>query len=455
MSFLRNSRNWRIVRDTCNSTGRPSLRLATPAVFLGLIASTGSLLPARTQEAAPAPTAQPTAPAAKSVGTVKSVAGNTIALVPESGGELNVVVQDGARVVRVEPGSTDLKNAAPLALEDLQPGDRILVRGQTADDRKSLLAVSVIAMKKGDLAEKHALERAEWQKNGVGGLVTAVDPAAGTVQIDTSALGANKHVTVTTRKSTVLRRYAPGSVNFDEAAAAPLDQIKVGDQLRARGSRGADGGSLAAVEIVSGSFRNIAGTVTSVDANTKSITVNDLATKKPVTVKVAAISQLKKLPEPMAQRIAARLKGNSGEGPNATGEQNAAATAPGARSGPASGAAPPSSTPNAPNAADRGPGGRTSGVGGGASSGARQVGNGAGADLQQALSRVPAATLADLQKGDAVMIVATSDPQTSGVTAITLLAGVEPILQASPNSGQSILTPWSLSGAPGGDAAAQ
>jgi hypothetical protein len=453
VSFLRNSPNWRIVSDTRNSTGRQRLRLATPGVFLGLIASTGSLLPARTQDAAPVPAAQQTAPAAKSVGTVKSVAGKTIALAPESGGELNVEVQDGARVVRVEPGSTDLKNAVPLALEDLQPGDRILVRGKTGDDGKSLLAVSVIAMKKGDLAEKHAHERAEWQKNGVGGLVTAVDPAAGTVQIDTSTLGPHKHVTVTTTKSTVLRRYAAGSVNFDEATAAPLDQIKVGDQLRARGSRNADGGSLAAVEVVSGSFRNIAGTVTSVDASTKSITVNDLATKKPVTVKVDAISQLKKLPEPMAQRIATRLKGNSGEGPNATGEQSAGATAPGARSNSASGAVLPSSTP-ASNAADPRPGGRQTEVGSPASGG-RQAGNGAGADLQQALNRVPAATLADLQKGDAVMIVATSDPQSAGVTAITLLAGVEPILQASPNSGQSILTPWSLNGAPGGDAAAQ
>jgi hypothetical protein len=75
--------------------------------------------------------------------------------------------------------------------------------------------------------------------------------------------------------------------------------------------------------------------------------------------------------------------------------------------------------------------------------------------LQQALSRIPASTLADLQKGDAVMIVATSDAQGGAVTAITLLAGVEPLLQASPSGGQSILTPWSLNGAPGGDAAAQ
>ena len=419
-----------------------------PATLVGFLALTGSLLPARTQETAPALTAGQAASSAKSVGTVKSVAGRNITLAPESGGEMTVIVQDGARVVRVEPGSTDLKNAAPLALEDLQAGDRILVRGKAGDDGQSLLAVSLIAMKKADLAEKHAHERADWQKNGVGGLVTVVDSAAGTVQIDTSTPGANKHVTVTTTKSTVLRRYASGSVNFDEATAAPFDQIKVGDQLRARGSRRADGGSLAADEIVSGSFRNIAGTVTSVDAHAQSITVNDLATKKPVVVKVGAISQLKKLPEPMAQRIAARLKGNSSEGPNAALE-NAGHGATGSASGSTSASASASSNPTPANP---GPVGRQSEANG-AASGARQTG--AGADFQQALSRLPASTLADLQKGDAVMIVATSDGQTGGVTAITLLAGVEPILQASPNSGQSILTPWSLNGAPGGDAAAQ
>jgi hypothetical protein len=415
--------------------------------LLGLLATTASLLVAQAQDAAPS-SSPAQAASTKSVGTVKSVAGKSITLAPESGGEMTVIVQNGARVVRVEPGSTDLKTAAPLALEDLQAGDRILVRGKPGDDGKSLLALSVIAMKKSDLAEKHAHERAEWQKNGIGGLVTAVDVAADTVQIDTSALGANKHVTVTTSKSTVLRRYAPGSVNFDEATAAPLDQIKVGDQLRARGSRSADGGSLAADEIVSGSFRNIAGTVTSVDANAKSITVNDLGTKKPVVVKVSAISQLKKLPEPMAQLIAARLKGNSAEGQSSASE-NGGRPANGPASDSTSASAPASSTATPVNP---GQAGRQSDAGG-APSGARQTG--AGADFQQALSRMPASTLSDLKKGDAVMIVATSDGQSGGVTAITLLAGVEPILQASPNSGQSILTPWSLNGAPGGDAAAQ
>src|SRR5260221_313886 len=66
---------------------------------------------------------------------------------------------------------------------------------------------------------------------------------------------------------------------------------------------------------------------------------------------------------------------------------------------------------------------------------------------------VTAANLSDLNKGDDVMIVATPGTQDGGVTAITLLAGVEPILEASPKNGQSILSPWSLSSG-GGEAAA-
>ncbi len=71
------------------------------------------------------------------------------------------------------------------------------------------------------------------------------------------------------------------------------------------------------------------------------------------------------------------------------------------------------------------------------------------------LGRMPAASLADLQKGDAVMMVSTEGTALSGGTVITLLSGVEPILQAAPSAGQAtMLTPWSLS-APAGDAANQ
>jgi len=68
---------------------------------------------------------------------------------------------------------------------------------------------------------------------------------------------------------------------------------------------------------------------------------------------------------------------------------------------------------------------------------------------------MPSSTLADLnlQRGDAVIVLATEGTATSPHTAITLLSGVEPILQAAPSASQAMmLSPWNLGGAPGGDA---
>ncbi|MFZ3215315.1 MAG: hypothetical protein WA192_04570, partial [Candidatus Acidiferrales bacterium] len=87
--------------------------------------------------------------------------------------------------------------------------------------------------------------------------------------------------------------------------------------------------------------------------------------------------------------------------------------------------------------------------------GARAGGRG---DFQQIVNRLPPATLSDFAKGDAVMVVSTQSTDADGVTAITLLGGVEAILAAAPagNAAQAMsLSPWSLGGgAPAGDAAA-
>src|ERR1700686_1182329 len=57
---------------------------------------------------------EPAAATAKAVGTVKAASGKNITLAAESGNEINIVVQDGARLLRIEPGEKDLKNAATL-----------------------------------------------------------------------------------------------------------------------------------------------------------------------------------------------------------------------------------------------------------------------------------------------------------------------------------------------------
>jgi exosome complex RNA-binding protein Csl4 len=320
-----------------------------------------------------------------------------------------------------------LKSATPIALTDLQVGDRVLVRVRASDDAKAMTAVWVIAMKRTDLEAKKTQDREDWQKRGIGGLVSAVDPATGTITISTGTGATAKTVAIHTTKSTVLRRYAPDSVQFDDAKPAALDQIKPGDQVRARGTKSADGGEFAADELVSGTFRNLAGIITAVDASAQTISLTDLISKKPVVVKITAQSQLRKISPQMAQVIAIRLKG----GAAGAGAAGGSAGASGAAGGGAAN------------------GGQRSGGGAGAGAGA---GNGAGGgrgDFQQIVNRLPASTLGDFQKGDAVMVVSTQGTDAGGVTAITMLGGVEPILAAAPagNAAQAMtLSPWSLGG---------
>jgi hypothetical protein len=368
----------------------------------------------------------------RAVGTIKMIQVDSITLVPDSGGEVAATLAGSTKILRVPPGEKDLKNAVPLAAQDLQPGDRVLVRGQASADGHSIAALAVIVMKQGDLSAKQQREREDWQKRGVGGLVNAVDTTSGTVTISSGGFGAAHNIAVHTTKSTVVRRYAPNSVRFDDAKPAPLDQIKPGDQLRARGTRNPDGSELTAEEIVSGSFRNIAGTISAIDTAANTMTVQDTIGKTAVVVKVSADSQLKKLPQEFAQRIAMRLKSNAGgNGDPGSGPPP---------SGPSTGSPPR----GAGSQMSRGPGGMQSGNGNGPP------------DLQRFLSRLPNSSLADLQKGEVVMIVSTQGGDTGGITAITLLSGVEPILTAAPSrSASTILSPWSLSVPSGEGEAAQ
>jgi hypothetical protein len=334
----------------------------------------------------------------------------------DAGVETKVTVTPATKLLRVPPGSKDLSQAEAIPFSEFQQGDRVLVRLRCAGDPPVCEAGSVIAMKKSDIAEKQAHEREEWQKHGIGGLVKSVDAAQGLITISTMSAAGKKDVTVEIGKSTVIRRYAPGSVKFDDAKVGSLSQVGPGDQLRARGVRSADGAGFVADEVVTGSFRNIAGTISAVDAGAGTITVSDLASKKPVVVKVSSDSQLRKLPPQTAQMIAMRLKG-AAAGVPATANSPAPATGQGG-----------------------GPGGQ---------------GRNGGGDLQQLLSRLPATPLTELQKGDVVMIVATGGPMDAQVTAITVLGGAEPLLQATTQEqASSILTPWSLSNG-GGDAGAQ
>jgi hypothetical protein len=378
-------------------------------------------------------TAQDAATPAKPVtflGTVQTLSGNNITVKNDAGATMQVTVEDNARLLRIEPGQKTLAGASPFSLSDLQAGDRVMARGSTNPDGKSLAANMLVAIKGADIAQKQEHEREDWQKNGTGGLVKAVDATAGTITISTGA-GGTRMMVIHVSPATIVRRYAPGSVKFDQAVKSTLDQIKPGDQVRARGSKGADGATLEAVEVVSGNFLNLAGAIQAVNADASTITLTDTATKKPVVITVTPDSEVKKLDPAVAQRIAARLSGGAKRPDGASGGAGAA----GAGSAPSAGA--PGS---GPSGGDRPAGSPGRGPGGG------------GADFQQVLARAPSVTLKDLQKGNMVIVVATEGQTPQSATAITVVAGVEPMLQASTSGSQAMLSSsWNLGGGGGGE----
>jgi hypothetical protein len=362
------------------------------------------------------------AAAPRQSGTVKSTSDTGFVVTTTAGQDVTVNVPATAKVMIVPPGSKDLTAATAGSNSDVQTGDRALVTGTAGDSGSTLNAVRVILMKSSAIAETHAAEQAEWSRGG-GGIVKSVDTSAKTLVISSGL----RTVTVSTTPTTIVRRYSGGSVRFEDAVKSDFASIQPGDQLRVRGSRSADGATIAADEIVTGSFKNYSGLLTAVDATAGTVTLKDLATKKIVTVALTSNSDVRRLPPMAAQMIATRMRG----GANASG-------APGA---PAAGQRPGAGAPPA--------GGQPAGAGDsqGPAAGARR----AGMDLSQMLSRLPTETIAGLKAGDAVMIVATSSSGPSGQSsAVTLLAGVEAILTAPAGQGMT-LSPWSMGG--GGEAA--
>jgi hypothetical protein len=314
----------------------------------------------------------------------------------DAGPDLLIVLADGVSFLRVPPGATNLNTAAKITINDISSGDRILVRGRVSDDQKSIVASSVIVMTKSDLASARETERLDWQRRGIGGTVQALNPENREISIMTSAATATpanpaQLISVALTPNTVLLRNAPDSVKFSDARPSTFEQIKVGDQIRALGTKSEDGSRFTAEKLVSGTFRNLGVTVVSVDVQNRTIAAKDLASGQPVLVRTNADTKLHQLTPSAAHALA---------GLNSRGTS----------------------------------GGKTE--------------NGSGAeplDVQQMLERVPALDLAELKPGDPLIVVSTEGAKLTDVTAIDILAGVEPILAARPKgSNQVVIGAWTL-----------
>jgi Cu/Ag efflux protein CusF len=341
-------------------------------------------------------------------GTVTAInpSSNQITLKTEKG-DLTFTTSERTQIVHAQAGISDPRQWPKLTLGEIANGDEVVAYYRGALEQKPLLATSLVVRTKADLSQLAEKELEDWKKRGTSGNVTAVDPAAKTITLKSGP----RTYTVQLGDKTVVRRYSPDSAKPADAKPGTLADIKIGDQANVLGNKGGDGGTTIAAEMVyAGTFRQIAAVINSVDPATGEMKVTDLLTKKPLTIRITPDTTMRKLQEQMAQMLARRYQGGRGGAPA------------------------------------EGRGGQDRGEGRGAG-----FGGGRGGDIGSMLDRLPAMPLTELKPKDAIMVSTTSGSDPSKVTAVTLLAGVEPILTAAPSATRDIMSGWNLGGGGGGE----
>ena len=381
---------------------------------LSLIFSLFSAISAQTPETGAKPSV--------ATGDVAALAANKIVLQTKDGA-VEVLLSPKTEYKRVTPENPVLKAAVAANLSDIGVGDKLVVTGVFAADKKSLPAKSVYLMTKADISQKQTKESEQWRERGIAGKVTAINPQTKQITIEVRGLANTTSVVVTPKETVKFRRYAPGSVKYSESVTSSIADIKTGDMIRALGDKSADGTAFAAEEVLTGAFQTVAGTVKSVDAAKGEVIISDFQTNKDVTVAVGNSTMLKKFPEEMAQRMAQMQMGGGRPGgqPGTAGQNGQGGQPGGMRPPQADGSAQPPRGENGQQGQGRG------GFGGGM--------RGGQGGIDDMLERFPNIAVSDLKAGDAIAVSSTKSPNTDRVTAIKLLAGVEPFLRAAQATG--------------------
>lgn len=342
-------------------------------------------------------------------GEVVSVNGDQL-VVKTKDGELRVELSGKTEFKRVSPERPSIAAASPAERSDIEPGDKVVVSGVFGEDRSRLPARTVYLMSKSEIAQKNAREAAKWTVRGISGKVTSVNLAARQVGIEVRGLMGTTSTMITAKEGAIIKRYAPNSVKYAEAVASSLLDIQPGDMLRASGDKSSDGLSFSAEEIITGAFQTIAGTVKSVDIAKNEIVITNLQTEKDTIVALGTASTMKKFPEEFAQRMA---MGQGQPAPGAGGQRPAVTQG----------------TPQAQGVRNAGEG-QTGGPGRPMFGGGTRAGG-----IDEMLDRFPNISAGDLKVGDMVAISSTKNGSMDRISAIKLLAGVEPFIRAAQASG--------------------
>ena len=351
------------------------------------------------------------------IGEVKSIdtSGKLITIKTDAGATVMVLYTDRTTYKKLAPGEKSLANATDITVADVGEGDRVMARGTVAEDRKSVSALQLIVMSRGDLAKKQEAERAEWRRRGVLGVIQTLKPDTHEITIQSRTMAGTQSIVIPVSDKTEMKRYAPDSIKFADAKPSSFTELKVGDQLRALGDRTPDGTHFNPQKVVTGSFRTVGGVVTAVDPATGEIKINELEKKRPLTIVIKHDSVLRRFPP--ASELGAMMGGfNRGAGGGG---------APGAGAPPPGGQA-PAVRPQGGAGGPGGPGGR------------------GGFNINDMLERLPTISLADVKVGDTIIVSSTQGVDPNRLTAISLVSGADTLLAMlapRPQAGQQAPNP--------------
>jgi hypothetical protein len=375
------------------------------------------------------------------IGTVGSVdpAAKSFSLKTDKGETPTIKFDDKTQFLRLPAGETDTKKATRAAAADLGAGDRAIARMKQED--QSAPAVFLYFSKQTDLAQMRQKTLDEWQTQSVSGTVKSVDSAAKHVIISVRAgANSNKDVTLDAAGQVEFLRFSLDTGKY-EPSTAGLTPIQTGDQVRVIGQKNADVTEIKLEALMSGTFKSVPVQVKSIDPAAKTILATDLVSKKPVTINVVPDTLLKRLDDATALVMARRL--------NPTFQADSAGGGRGGRGGNA-----PAGNAPAPAQVQAGDfGGRGQGGGGfaGRGGGGRGGRGGLNADPNSVLNQQPSIELADLKPGESVVVTGGPSADMAKLTAVSVVAGVEPILRAAPQNGPDPLGGnWNFGDAGGG-----
>ncbi len=334
------------------------------------------------------------------VGNVKVVGSEKIVLETDKG-TVEAILTQSTTFFRLPPDNLKLSAATDSQLSEISIGDRVLVTGTLSQNNKDIFAMKVYLVKGTDIAQQQEKQRQEWRTRGISGRVTEVDAEVKVITVEMRGItGAVTTLKVSPKENVKFLRYSPDSVKYSDAQNSSFAEIQPEDMIQALGDRNEDGTSFAAEEILTGAFVTVAGNVKSVDTEKNEVTITDLKTKKDVTIAVNTNSMLKKFPAEDAQRMAGFMAMSQNGGGNGRGE----------------GRRPPQGEGRRPGGGGEGRGGMGPGGGMGRM------------NINDLLNRFPTITVADLKEGDMIAVSSPKGKDENRLTAIRLLAGVEPFI---------------------------